>query len=61
MGNNKKKRASRIEKATAKKEKKLAQRIKKDIGKIGEVYLLNNIIFKSRYIESKKISFVSKI
>jgi len=37
MGKNKKKGASRIEKATAKREKKIAQRIKKDIGKIGEV------------------------
>jgi len=37
MGKNKKKGASRIERATAKKEKKIAQRIKKDIGKIGEV------------------------
>ncbi|CAI6350287.1 unnamed protein product [Macrosiphum euphorbiae] len=36
MGKNKKKGASRIERATAKKEKKIAQRIKKDIGKIGE-------------------------
>ncbi|XP_015372908.1 PREDICTED: kelch domain-containing protein 4 [Diuraphis noxia] len=36
MGKNKKKGASRIEKASAKKEKKIAQRIKKDIGKIGE-------------------------
>lgn len=40
MGKNKKKGASRVEKATAKKEKKIAQRIKKDIGKIGEVNLL---------------------
>jgi len=46
MGKNKKKGASRIEKATAKREKKIAQRIKKDIGKIGEVYLLKNSIFK---------------
>jgi len=38
MGKNKKKGASRIEKATVKREKKIAQRIKKDIGKIGEVY-----------------------
>lgn len=37
MGKNKKKGVSRVEKATAKKEKKIAQRIKKDIGKIGEV------------------------
>lgn len=42
MGKNKKKGAARVEKATAKKEKKIAQRIKKDIGKIGEVYLLFN-------------------
>lgn len=46
MGKNKKKGASRIEKATAKREKKIAQRIKKDIGKIGEVYLLNNSIIQ---------------
>lgn len=46
MGKNKKKGASRIEKATAKREKKIAQRIKKDIGKIGEVYLLKNSVFK---------------
>lgn len=39
MGKNKKKGASRIEKANAKKEKKIAQRIKKDIGKIGEVII----------------------
>jgi len=42
MGKNKKKGAARVEKATAKREKKIAQRIKKDIGKIGEV----NIILK---------------
>jgi len=39
MGKNKKKGASSIEKASGKKEKKIAQRIKKDIGKIGEVYI----------------------
>lgn len=36
MGKNKKK-GSRVEKAAIKKEKKIAQRIKKDIAKIGEV------------------------
>lgn len=40
MGKNKKKSASRVERATSKKEKKIAQRIRKDIGKIGEVNLL---------------------
>lgn len=39
MGKNKKKGTSRVEKASAKREKKIAQRIKKDIGKIGEVNL----------------------
>lgn len=43
MGKNKKKGASRIEKASAKREKKIAQRIKKDIGKIGEVNI-NKVI-----------------
>lgn len=47
MGKNKKKGASRIEKATAKKEKKIAQRIKKDIGKIGEVNVYLYSIRKS--------------
>lgn len=37
MGKNKKKGANRVERAIAKREKKIAQRIKKDIGKIGEV------------------------
>lgn len=45
MGKNKKKSASRIEKATAKREKKITQRIKKDIGKIGEVNLLHILLF----------------
>lgn len=44
MGKNKKKGVSRIDKATIKREKKIAQRIKKDIAKIGEVScLFNNI------------------
>lgn len=52
MGKNKKKGASRIEKATAKKEKKIAQRIKKDIGKIGEVDVYLSSIRKS-FLASK--------
>jgi len=46
MGKNKKKGTSRIEKAIVKRDKKIAQRIKKDIGKIGEVNILkNNTVF----------------
>lgn len=54
MGKNKKKGASRVEKASAKREKKIAQRIKKDIGKIGEVK------FKIKCLKERKKYTLSK-